>query len=141
MPECKICEREINAHVMARHVRTCRKRPPEEELLHRFHSGETQTNLARRYDVARNTIYRWLVEAGYDSKAPKPPEEKTVRPSGIEIFPMRRKYKPCRTCSRCAMLAYCNELEHTHSPLLCEAPDDVQIEMGSGPESLLFLHY
>jgi len=61
---CAYCGRKYGINTLWSHERSCRKRPPDQELSRLYFGGCSATRMCQIFGVKRWTLDRWLEDAG-----------------------------------------------------------------------------
>ena len=107
---------------LPRHEEACAKRPADDALYTDVDAGMTQTQLGRKYGVNRRTVYRWLLEAKILKLGRHAHERLVVHPGYAPMLTDKNTKCPC------AAIDVCERIIEPLGWVLCEAPDDGQLE-------------
>lgn len=139
---CPVCGRESGSpsgHI--KHVRMCKKTPPREELERLCEDRWSLKDMQIKYGASRVTVTRWLRDYGlktfFQQNKPRAEDQRKIFPGyapkrGMKWLQCALPPDPdrpglvvpvCNAYAECSWRAMCG------LPVLCEAPDEGQMDM------------
>ena len=125
---CPHCGLEFHAGIRIAHIKACALRPTEAELHELYATHTSLKSLSDTIGVSKETVRKWLIAAGLPSYVPKTYKKENRPTTTIPgIAPLRHSHPS--DCNACPGMVYCRDLITSIGWVLCEDPDDQQMDI------------